>query len=204
MLKSLYNFVGPFRCSNQADFFKNIEERSIISPTTYFVNSKLSSAFRLFCTESRKIQFSISTRKPTAWNLKIALQGGSEENKEKLEVSFSHARTTRKEQNQRAPSSSPYSLHTDTACNRVCRYPGLQHDCKLPQTRRRRRRRRRFAIWAHWAHHLGFSPLWLIPTLINMRALQLATAIKSNAINKLWNLYTISPPPPRDCFIAGN
>ena len=107
VLKSLYNFVGDFRCSKQTDFFLNIEKRSIISSTTYFVNSKLSSASRLFCMESRKIQFSISTRKPTTWNVKIALQGGSEEDKEKLEVSFSHARTTRKEQKQRAPLSLP-------------------------------------------------------------------------------------------------
>ena len=35
------------------------------------------------------------------------MQGGSGENKEKLEVSFSHARTTRKEQKQCAPSSLP-------------------------------------------------------------------------------------------------
>ena len=75
--------------------------------TTYFVNSKLSSASRLFCTEPRKMQFSILTRKPTAWNLKIALQRWSGENKEKLEVSFSHARTTREEQKQLAPSSHP-------------------------------------------------------------------------------------------------
>ena len=63
VLKSLYNFVGPFRYLNEADFFKNIEKRSIISLTTYFVNSKLSSASRLFCTESSKIQFVVLARK---------------------------------------------------------------------------------------------------------------------------------------------
>ena len=65
---------------------------------------KFSSATRLFYTESRnKIQFSISTQKPTTWNLKIALQGGSVENKEKWDESFSRARATRKKQGQRAP-----------------------------------------------------------------------------------------------------
>ena len=39
--------------------------------------------------------------------LETLLQGGTEENKEKLEVLFSHARTTRKKQKQRAPSSLP-------------------------------------------------------------------------------------------------
>ena len=45
----------------------------------------------------RNTQFSIP------WNLKIALHGGSEENKEKWDEPFSRARATRKKQGQRAP-----------------------------------------------------------------------------------------------------
>ena len=83
-------------------FFPKYQKKNV-SWIAYFVNLKFSSASRLFCTESRKIQFSISTRKPTAWNLKIALRGESEENKEKWDESFSRARATRKKQGQRAP-----------------------------------------------------------------------------------------------------
>ena len=83
--------------------FPKISEKSVFSWTTYFINLKLSSASRLFCKESSKIQFSISIRKPKAWNLKIVLQGGSEENKEKWDESISRASATRKKQGQRAP-----------------------------------------------------------------------------------------------------
>ena len=49
---------------------------------------------------------------PKAWNLKIALQGGSEEKKEKWDESFSRARATRKKERQRAPAPfpTPFSL----------------------------------------------------------------------------------------------
>ena len=42
--------------------FSKISEKSVIAQIKYFVNFKLSSASRFFCTESREIQFSISTR----------------------------------------------------------------------------------------------------------------------------------------------
>ena len=38
------------------------------------------------------------------------------------------------------------------------------------------------------ARYLGFPPLWQIPTLINMRAPQLATVITSSPIDKLQNV----------------
>ena len=83
--------------------FSKISQKSVVSWTTYFINLKLSSASRLFCSESTEIQFSILTRKPKAWNIKIALQGGSEGNKKKWDELFSRARATRKKRGQRAP-----------------------------------------------------------------------------------------------------
>ena len=88
---------------------------SFLSQTTSFEKISFFEQHLIFdsITESVKSKNSIARRE--------------QENKEKLEVSFSHARTTRNEQKQHAQWS-PYSLHTDTACKRVCRYPPLQSE----------------------------------------------------------------------------
>ena len=95
-------------------------KKSVFYWTTYFINLKLSSASRLFCTESSKIQFSISTRKPKAWNLKIALQGGSEENKEKWDGFVLACKSDEEETRAARAAAFPYSLLTVRRCFCSC------------------------------------------------------------------------------------